>query len=164
MPTLTRNQRERAIGMRNMGASQAHIARTFNCTPTTIFRLITRLGNTGSTKGRPRSGRPRVTTPPKDRYIRSIHLRNRFVTATSTAATALGHRIRRRTVSRSLHIAGIRAYPPFRGMVLILRHRQNSGHSQGVSYLNYLQRKKVNVLPWPQSDMNPIEHVINHRN
>lgn len=111
--------------MRDMGASQAHIARTFGCTPATISRLFTRYRNTGRTQDRPRSGRPRVTTPIEDRYIRTIHVRNRFVTATSTAATALGHRISRRTVTRRLRLAGIRAYRPFRGMVLTLRHRQN---------------------------------------
>ena len=72
-----------------------------------------------TTSGRPRvttSGRPRVTTPAEDCYIRTIHLRNRFMTATSTAATALGHPISRRSVLRRLRRAGIGAFRPFRGM------------------------------------------------
>ncbi|XP_048257253.1 uncharacterized protein LOC125382930 [Haliotis rufescens] len=100
-----------------MGATQRQIARTFNCTQTTISKLIIRYQQTGQTQDRPRSGRPRVTTPAEDRYIGQIHLRNRCVTATSTAATALGHAISRRTVLR-LRTAGIRAYRPFRGMAL----------------------------------------------
>ncbi|XP_048255108.1 uncharacterized protein LOC125381706 [Haliotis rufescens] len=107
-----------------MGATQRQLARTFNCSQTTISKLIIRYQQTGETQDRPRSGRPRVTTPAEDRYIRQIHLRNRCVTATSTAATALRHAISRRTVLRRLRTAGIRAYRPFRGMALTRLHRQ----------------------------------------
>ncbi|XP_067682565.1 uncharacterized protein [Haliotis asinina] len=69
-----------------MGPSQRQIARTFNCSQTTIRKLLIRYQQTGKTKDRQRSGRLRVTTAAKDRYIRQIHLRNRSVTATS-----LGH-------------------------------------------------------------------------
>ena len=65
-----------------------------------------------------RPGEPRVTTLAEDRYIRTIHLRNRFVTATSTAAkmTTLGHSFNRRTVFPRLGRAGNRAFRPFRGL------------------------------------------------
>ncbi|XP_041355486.1 Y' element ATP-dependent helicase YJL225C-like [Gigantopelta aegis] len=76
------------------------------------------LCETGQAQDRARSGRPRVTAPAEDHYIRTIHLRNRFVTAMSTAATALGHPISRRTVLRQLRRAGIRAFCPFCGMAL----------------------------------------------
>jgi hypothetical protein len=46
----------------------------------------------GSTPDRVRSGRPRVTTPAQDRHIRLRHLRDRFTTATSTAAAIPGQR------------------------------------------------------------------------
>ena len=124
MPRLTAEQRERAIGMEQMGAIHAQIARNLHCTRATIVRLFQRFGQTGSTQDRPRSGRPRVTTPQEDRYLRTYHLRNRFVTATETAATALGHRISRRTVLRRLRAAGIRARRPLRGMALTLEHRR----------------------------------------
>lgn len=123
MARLTREERERALGMAEMGATQVQIARRFGCTPLTVSRLLQRFRQTGGTADRPRSGRPRVTTPMEDRHIRTIHLRNRFVTATSTAATALGHHISQRTVLRRLRAAGIRAYRPFRGMALTARHR-----------------------------------------
>ena len=124
MPRLRQEQRDQAIGMSTMGASQRQIARTFNCSQTTIRRLLIRYQQTGQTKDRPRSGRPRVTTAAEDRYIRQIHLRNRFVTATSTAAAALGHVISPRTTLRRLRSAGLRAYRPFHGMALTLLHRQ----------------------------------------
>ncbi|XP_046336687.2 putative ankyrin repeat protein RF_0381 [Haliotis rufescens] len=110
--------------MANVGATQRQIARTFNCSQTTISKLIIRYQQTGQTQDRPRSGRPRVTTPADDRYIRQIHLRNRPVTEMLTAETALGHAISRRTVLRRLRTAGIRAYRPFRGMALTRLHCQ----------------------------------------
>ena len=124
MPRLSQEQRDQVIGMSTMGASQRQIARTFNCSQTTIRRLLIRYQQTGQTRDRPRSGRPRVTTPAEDRCIRQIHLRNRFVTATSTAATALGHVISPRTALRRLRLAGLRAYRPFHGMALTLLHCQ----------------------------------------
>ena len=104
------------------GVSQRQIARTFNCSQAAISNVLSRYQQTGTRP--PRSGRPMVTTPAEDRYIRTIHLRNRFVTATSTAATALGHPISRRTVLRRLRRPGIRAFRPFCGMALTLLHRQ----------------------------------------
>ncbi|XP_071083517.1 uncharacterized protein [Haliotis cracherodii] len=109
--------------MAKIGATQRQIARTFNFSQTTLSKLIIRNQQTGQTQDRPRSRRPRLTTPAEDRYIRQIHLRNRCVTATSTAAAALGHAIRRRTVLRRLRMAGIRAYRPFRRMALTRLHR-----------------------------------------
>lgn len=123
MPRLTAAERERAVGMSQVGASNSHIARTLGCTRQTIIRLLRRVNQTGQTSDRPRSGRPRVTTPAEDRYIRTLHLRNRFLTMASTASTALGHHISRNTVMRRLRAAGIRAYRPFRGMTLTAQHR-----------------------------------------
>ena len=44
-----------------------------------------------------RSGRPRITTPGQDKYIRVFHLRNRTVAASTTAAGEL-RRISSQTV------------------------------------------------------------------
>ncbi|XP_046558839.1 sulfotransferase 6B1-like [Haliotis rubra] len=62
------------------------------------------------TLDRPRTWRPRVTTPQEDRYLRTLHLRNRFLTVTSSEAHALGRRISTTTVTRRLRTVGIRAY------------------------------------------------------
>ncbi|KAK7504477.1 hypothetical protein BaRGS_00004343 [Batillaria attramentaria] len=102
MPRLTAIERERAVGMVQQGASRAAVARMFKCARITVTRLMQRLRQTGSTTDRPRRGRPLVTTPAEDRHIRVLHLRNRTITATETAATALGHRISRQTVYRRL--------------------------------------------------------------
>ncbi|XP_067671715.1 uncharacterized protein [Haliotis asinina] len=100
MPRLSAEQRERAIGIIQMGASRGHDARTFDSSTTAVSNLIQRYQQTGQTRDRPSSGRPRIATAQEDRYIRILHLRNRFLTATSTAATALGRRLSRQTVAR----------------------------------------------------------------
>ena len=69
----------------------AHVTIILNCTKLTIARLIQRYRVTGRTADRPRSGRPRVTTANEDRHRHILHLRNRFLTVTSSAATGLGH-------------------------------------------------------------------------
>jgi hypothetical protein len=60
--------------------------RTLNVNQSTISRLWNRFQQTGSTNDRQRSGRPRITTPWKDRYVRVFHLRNRTVAASTAAA------------------------------------------------------------------------------
>ncbi|XP_071086482.1 uncharacterized protein [Haliotis cracherodii] len=46
----------------------------------------------GRTADRPKTGRPRVTTPHDDQYLPTLHLRNCFLIVTSSATNALGHR------------------------------------------------------------------------
>ena len=124
MPRLTPLQRERAIGMAQMGANHTHIARTLGCSRVTVNNLFQRFRQTGQTSDRPRTGRPRVTTPREDRHLLTLHLRDRFLTVTSSARTALGHGVSRQTVSRRLQESGIRAYRPFRGQLLTPEHRR----------------------------------------
>ena len=110
--------------MIQLGATHDHVARILNCSRLTITRLMARYRQTGRTSDRPRSGRPPVTTAVEDRYLRVLHLRNRFLTVTSSAETALGHRVSRRTVSRRLRLHDLRAYRPFRGIALSYQHRR----------------------------------------
>ncbi len=110
--------------MLQVGATQAHVARIMGCAKCTIVRLVRRHRQTGRTADRPRSGRPKVTTPREDRHLRLLHLRNRFLTVTSSAGNGLGHPVSRRTVSRRLRHYGIRAYRPFKGMTLTCEHRR----------------------------------------
>ncbi|XP_046574252.1 uncharacterized protein LOC124282329 [Haliotis rubra] len=102
MSRLTAEQRERAIGMIQMGASRGHVARTFGCSTTTISHLIQRFQQTGQTRDRPRSWRLRITTAQEDRNIRNLNQCKRFLAAMSTATTALARRHSRQTVARLL--------------------------------------------------------------
>lgn len=125
MPRLSEPQRNNAIGRLDAGESRTAVARAFHVSPSTISRLWDRYQQHGSTRDLPRSGRPRVTTPGQDRYIRVRHLRERLTTATSTAAAIPGlRRISDQTVRNRLREVGIRARRPVRGVILTPQHRR----------------------------------------
>ena len=139
MPRLSEVQRERAIGMLEAGQTRQAVARHFDCHISTIYRLQERVQDTGSTRDRPRSGRPRVTSQRQDRRIVRNHVISPFTTATETASQTPGTRnprISYRTVIRRLAERGIRGYRPYVGVVLTPIRRQNRrrwarNHSQG---------------------------------
>ena len=93
------------------------------CSKSTIYPLIRRYQATGNTADRHRTGRPRVTTPAEDRYVRVTMLRNHFQTATVLAATLPGGNISSDNVRRRLREYGIRARRAHRGPILTVRHR-----------------------------------------
>ena len=66
---LTLDERQRAVDMLHAGMTARAIARHFNRHKSTISRLRNRLRETGRVNDRPRSGRPRNTTPREDRHI-----------------------------------------------------------------------------------------------
>ena len=92
----------------------------------TIYRLLERHRITGDVSDRRRSGRPRVTSVRRDRFIRLTHLRNRFQSAAATSRQTRGlnnRRISVDTVRRRLRNAGLRARRPYCGPGLTRRHR-----------------------------------------
>ena len=76
-----------AIGMIRMGAFDAHVTWTFGCSRVAVVNLINRYQQTSRTSDRPRTARPRVIAYRDDQYLRKLHLRNRFLTVTSSTAT-----------------------------------------------------------------------------
>ena len=123
MPRLSKENRERCVGMLQAGMSQNAVAATVGTSQKTISLLWRRFQTTGSTDDRPRSGRPRVTTPREDRQIRLLHLRNRFLTAVDSAQNALGRRISSQTVRNRLKRCGLKARRPYKGTELTDRHK-----------------------------------------
>ena len=95
MVRLSQLDRGRAIALILQGRSQRDVTQQFGVHESTISRLVQRLSATGRLTGRPRSGRPRVTTQRQDRRIRLVHLRNRLRTATETAREVIGTHGRR---------------------------------------------------------------------
>ena len=135
MPRLDPATRNFAIGRLQAGESQNEVARTLNVNQSTISRLWNRFQQTGSTNDRQKSGRPRITTPGQDRYIRVFHLRNRTVAASTTAAGIPGlRRISSQTVRNWLRQHGIRPRRPYFGAVLTPLHR-----SERVRWCNRLR-------------------------
>uniref|UniRef100_A0A673YR65 Tc1-like transposase DDE domain-containing protein n=1 Tax=Salmo trutta TaxID=8032 RepID=A0A673YR65_SALTR len=118
---------ERALGMLQGGMRTADVARAINCNVRAVRRLRQRYGETGRTADRPRSDRPRVTTPAQDRYIRTSHLRDRYRMATTTARVTPGTHnpsISAQTVRNRLREAGLRACRPVVRQVLTRHHWQ----------------------------------------
>uniref|UniRef100_A0A8K9WZ05 Transposase Tc1-like domain-containing protein n=1 Tax=Oncorhynchus mykiss TaxID=8022 RepID=A0A8K9WZ05_ONCMY len=127
MPRVPAHLRERALGMLQEGMRTADVARAIHCNVCTVRRLRQCYRETGRTADHPRSGRPRVTTPAQDRYIRTSHLRDRYRMATITAQVTPGMHnpsISAQTVCNRLREAGLRASWPVVRQVLTRHHRQ----------------------------------------
>uniref|UniRef100_A0A4W5MPX7 Tc1-like transposase DDE domain-containing protein n=1 Tax=Hucho hucho TaxID=62062 RepID=A0A4W5MPX7_9TELE len=127
MPRVPAHLRERALGMLQGGKRTADVARAINCNVHTVRRLRQRCRETGWTADRPRSGRPRVTTPAQDRYIQASHLWDRYRMATTTARVTPGTHnpsISAQTVRNRLRDAGLKACRPVVRQVLTRHHRQ----------------------------------------
>ena len=110
MPKVPDHLRERALGMLRGGMRTADVASAINCNVLTVRRLRQRYRETGWTADRPRSGRPRVTTPAQDRYILTSHMRDRYRMAIITAKVTPGMHnpsISAQTVRNRLREAGL---------------------------------------------------------
>ena len=142
MPRLSAQSRDRAIGLLEAGESQSAVARRFNVHQSTISRLWGRFVTFNTTRDRPRSGRPRATTPAQDRFIRLTNLRHRTTSATYTANNIPGlKRISAQTVRNRLRRHGIRSMRPYVGPVLRRHHRRER--------LRWCRRlRQWNLLNW----------------
>jgi len=145
MTRLSKEDRERAISMLQVGKPKLQVAQRFGCTVRTIHRLWHRFNQTGSTSDSPRSGRPRVTIPLEDRHIRLRHLRDRFLCATVTARTFPGSSKSAQTVGNQLKSGRLRARRPYAGPVLTRRHRANRLNWDR-SHRRWLLRQWNNVM------------------
>uniref|UniRef100_A0AAZ3P7V0 Transposase Tc1-like domain-containing protein n=1 Tax=Oncorhynchus tshawytscha TaxID=74940 RepID=A0AAZ3P7V0_ONCTS len=127
MPRVPAHLRERALGMLQGALRTADVARAINCNVCTVRRLRQHYKETGRTADCPRSGRPHVTTPAQDQYIRTSHLRDRYRMATTTARVTPGTHnssISAQTVHNRLREAGLRACRPVVRQVFTGHHRQ----------------------------------------
>ena len=124
MPRLNEAQRYQAVGMIRAGVSQNEVSRRFGMHRNTTSALWRRYQQSGNTRDRRRSGRPRVTSLCQDTYIRVTHLRNRLQTAALTARSIPDLRnISPRTVRNRLRERNIRPWRPAIRPVLQRRHR-----------------------------------------
>ena len=126
MARLTEAERIRVIALLSAGHSQTRVAAVMNCTQRTISRLWNCYQQHGAVRDRPRSGRPKTTTPRQDNYIRVSHARDQFLPASGTARVTNGsgnHPISDRTVRRRLAETGLVARRPYVGPILTRRYR-----------------------------------------
>ena len=120
-PGMTFKQRERAIGMLTTGISARDVARHFQRHESTISRLLNRLQQTGNVADRFRSGRPRKTTPPEDRFLTTSSRHNNFLSSRKLGRllrNATGTRVCDRAVRNKLHAARLKACRPYIGILL----------------------------------------------
>ena len=125
MPRVFRNQPKQATGRLGAGQSAQIVVNAHNVNSRTIDRLQHRYNTVNSTNDRPRSGRPRVTTPRQGRFILRKHLLDRFTT-TDTARHTTGTQqrpISADTVCRRLASNNIHCLRPARGHILTNHHR-----------------------------------------
>ena len=107
-PGMTFEQRERAIGMLTAGMSVGDVARHFQRHESSISRLPNGLQQTGNVADRPRSGRPRKTTPQEDRFLTTSSRRSRFLSSRKLGRllrNATGTRVCDRAVRNRVHAA-----------------------------------------------------------
>jgi hypothetical protein len=108
---LTPDERGRAIGMLEMGAGVKETARKIGCEPKSIRELKKKYKITGTTEDRPRSGRPKKTSPREDRTIKFSSLRNRKLTgkaiALKLAPNFTKNRVSIRTIRSRLSESGL---------------------------------------------------------
>ena len=120
-PGMTFEQCERAIGMLTAGMSARDAAGPFQHHESTISRLLNRFQQTGNVADRPRSSRPRKTTPREDRFLTTSSRRNRFLSSRNLGRLlkhATGTRLCDRTVRNRLHAARLKACRPYVGIKL----------------------------------------------
>ena len=97
---------------------------SLDCHRNTILSLWRRFRQSGNTRDRRHSSRPRVTSHRQDNHIRLVHLRNRFQTSSLTARSISGLRpISSRTVRNRLRKHNIRPRRPAIRPILLPRHR-----------------------------------------
>ena len=68
-PRLSTNYRNTAFGLLEAGSRVADKPRSFGCNERQTYGLQTRIRQSGSKNDKPRSGRPRITTPLEVRVI-----------------------------------------------------------------------------------------------
>ncbi|KAL7828173.1 hypothetical protein AOLI_G00313250 [Acnodon oligacanthus] len=127
MPRLTDLDRAQAIGQLQAGVPQNQVAASFGVSPSTISKLKAKVHITGDVRDRPRSGRPKKTTPQEDRFLTLSVLRYRRLSSTdlqSRFAGRYGRRLSAQTIRNRLHAANLRSHQAARRPAMTALHRQ----------------------------------------
>ena len=126
---VNNEQRAIVLGQVQAGCRLVDVAAQFNVVPRTIRNLQYQYAQIGHVKDRPRSDRPKVSTPRQDNFIRTYTIHNHFATskevnqALQNAAPAGRRRISNKTDKRRLCEHGINSRRPIIKQVLTPRHK-----------------------------------------
>ena len=150
-PRLTAEQSERVVGVVGVvevGHTRAFIATTFIlCSRVAVTSLMQRYP-AGRTNIRQVKNRSRGTTPREHRYLCTLHLRDRFLTVTSSPTNALGHRVSRQRVARWLRAHGKRVYTPQRSRTVSAKSSSETEMGPGCKTLAATWLMKVATVIW----------------
>uniref|UniRef100_A0A8C4ZXH5 Transposase Tc1-like domain-containing protein n=1 Tax=Gadus morhua TaxID=8049 RepID=A0A8C4ZXH5_GADMO len=109
------------------GVSQNQVAALFGVSPSTLSKLKAKFHIMGDVKDRPRSGRPKKTTPQEDHFITLSALRCRRLPSTDLQSRFAGRYVRRifaQTIRNRLHAANLRSHRAARSPAMTALHRQ----------------------------------------
>nr|CAH7750717.1 unnamed protein product [Callosobruchus chinensis] len=123
---LSAFDRTRIIALWQEGLSRHQIANRLNVVRSTVSRTIRRYEETGEVNGRPRTGRPTVSTTREDRYIAQLARRERSVTVPvlrSQFQRTFNRVILTATIRRRVLASELRCRRPLRVALLTARHR-----------------------------------------
>lgn len=123
---LSITDRGRALAWLQDGETQRSVSNRLNVSQSVIGRLWQRFRATGSVQNRPRSGRPRSTTAREDRYLTTMTLRQRRVTARrlrDRLRVTTGTLVSDQTVRNRLRANNLRSRRPAVRAPLLPRHR-----------------------------------------
>ncbi|GFX01070.1 HTH_Tnp_Tc3_2 domain-containing protein [Trichonephila clavipes] len=117
--------RGRIIGRLECGRTQLEVSEELGITQSVISRLWQRFQDDGNVSRCYNTGRPRVTTPNKDRYLAATAKRNRRSIASDQSrqlSSATGTTVSRQTVYKRLGHIGLYARRPVRCVPLTATH------------------------------------------
>ena len=115
MPRLTDSQRNQALGMHIAGWSARKISNHFDCSPSSIVRLLQRSNETGTVNVKNGCGRKKKTADHDDNAIVQQFHENPF---TPTRYIANNFNVSQQTVRRRLKEQGLTCCKPYVGHVL----------------------------------------------
>ncbi|GFS92826.1 transposable element Tcb2 transposase [Trichonephila clavipes] len=125
---LTDSEAWRVVGKLEGGQTQVEVAQAILVSQSVIFRIGSRLLETGSAGRRPGQGRRWATTPNDDRYLVLTARRHRNMNATHLQQhlrSATGTRVSTQTIRNRLHGVGLYARRPRVCVRLTSRHRRD---------------------------------------
>ena len=111
--------RDQAVGLARAGKTYREIATILNINYSTVYYVIKKYKDTGSTINLPRTGRPKSITLRASRQIKSIVKQNRTVSLrgiTEIFNTGKQVSVSEKTVSRCLHNQGFYARRPCKNL------------------------------------------------
>ena len=125
---LSKETRAQIVALKNEGLTHRQVSKKLNVSIAVITSTLQRLEETSSLENRPRSGRPRISTPRDDRKLLNLVRKNRMMSSTELAALwilASGAKADPRTVRNRLIEANYQYKTAVRKPRLTKKHKQD---------------------------------------